>query len=119
MKKIWILLPIVFFLMACEKDNDVIVRYLISDNASGFYVNYLDENGNLISETVDVNSAQDTWSYTFKTERGKIIFTSVIYKHINDGVKVSLLVDGKTFKQGSSLHDTLNFVTVSGTVPYN
>ncbi len=118
MKKFWILLSIIIPLLACEKEEEVSVEYLVSNNSSGFLVNYLNENGNLITEAVDNNSAQDRWSYSFKTDRGNIVFISAIYTEVNDGIKVTLIIDGKTFKQGSSSNDTINYVTVSGTVPY-
>jgi hypothetical protein len=105
-------------LIACQKEEEVLVQYKISDNNSGFQVNYLDESGELLSEDIEVNSSQDIWSYSFRADRGQIIFISAIYKEINDEIKVALLIDGKIYKQGSSIQDTVNFVTVSGTVPY-
>jgi len=119
MKKIVLLLVLLLPLLSCQKVDEVIVKYVISDNASGFLVNYINEEGVMVSDAVINNSAQDTWSYAFTTDRGQIIFISAISKDINDGIKVSLIIDGKTFKQGSSNNDTTNYVTVSGTVPYN
>ena len=118
MRSTWIFL-IILLLSACEKDDEVMVKYVISNNSSGYKVNYLNESGDLKQEAIESNSAQDKWSYSFTAEKGQIIFVSAIYKDISDGIKVAILIDGKTYKQGSSNNDTLSYVTVSGTVPYN
>ena len=118
MKKILVLFVLLLPLLACQKDKDVIVEYVISDNASGFLVNYINENGVMISDAV-LNNDNNTWSYSFQSEKGKNVFISAISIEANDGIKVSLIVDGKTLKHGSSNNDTTNYVTVSGTIPYN
>jgi hypothetical protein len=117
MKRIWLII-ITIILVACQKDDEVLVKYQVSNNATGFRVNYLNESGELMNKDIDVNSSQDIWSYSFQAERGQIIFVSAIYMEINDEINVSLLIDGKIYKQGASSHDTIKYVTVSGTVPY-
>ena len=117
MKKLTLLF-IILLMFSCDKADEVIVKYSVSDNNSGFRVNYLNEAGQLITEEVEVSSAQDIWSYSYSADRGQIIFISAIYNDINDEIKVALLIDGKTFKQGYSKQDTVKYVTVSGTVPY-
>jgi hypothetical protein len=52
-------------------------------------------------------------------EEGSIIFVSAKYTDINSAIKVQLKLDGKIYKEGSSTADTIRFVTVSGTIPYN
>lgn len=116
-KLIYVLLFI--SLLACETNNEEKnITYRISDNESGFSVTYKNEAGELVSENVITNSMEDIWQYNFDTKEGEIIYVSANYKDINTGIIVEILIDGKVFKQSESLYDTLNFVTVSGTVPY-
>lgn len=104
---------------SCEVNNDQRkVTYRISENSTGYKVQYIDENENLITEYIMPASSQDIWSYSFDGKEGVIIYVSSIYNNINDGILIEILLDGKIFKQGSSLYDTLNYVTVSGTIPY-
>ena len=72
-----------------------------------------------MSKTIDLaSSMQDQWSYSFIADQGDIVFVSGNYKDINSGLNIRILVDGKVYKQGSSIGDTVKFVTVSGVVPY-
>ena len=58
------------------------------------------------------------WKYEFIAEEGDIVFVTAIYKDITSAITIQILVDGKVYKQGSSTQDTIRYVTVSGTVPY-
>ena len=119
MKKYFLLILVILLISACEKfDEEKQVSYLISDCESGFNVTYSDENGTLIKKDVITSSAEDKWTYSFESKKGEIIYISAIYKDINSEINVQILVDDKLFKQASSKYDTLNFVTVSGTIPY-
>jgi hypothetical protein len=51
-------------------------------------------------------------------DEGEIVFVSAIYKDINSRINVRILIDGKVYKQGASKYDTVRYVTVSGTVPF-
>lgn len=104
---------------ACEKfDKEKQVSYSISNCESGFNVTFRDENGTLIKKYIITASAEDKWTYSFMSKQGEIIYVSAIYKDISSEINVRILVDDKLFKQASSKYDTLNFVTVSGTIPY-
>lgn len=110
---------VILLMSACEKyDEEKQVSYIISDCESGFNVTYSDENGTLIKKDISTSSAEDKWSYSFDSKQGEIIYVSAIYKDISSVINVQILVDEKLFKQASSKYDTLNFVTVSGTIPY-
>ena len=105
---------------SCKKNNEpVTVTYRVSENDSGFSVTYRDANEQLVKKTVEVASSEDIWTYSFEGKEGDIVYLSVLYKDINSGIKAQVLLDGKVYKQSSSQYDTLSFVTVSGTVPYN
>lgn len=118
MKKILTLMLLSVIFTACEKEHDQGIKYLITGNSSGFIVNYRDAAGNVINKTVIVASAEDQWTYSYNAEEGEIVFVSAIYKDINSSIKIQILIDGKVYKQGSSKYDTINYVTVSGTVPF-
>ncbi|MBP6978203.1 MAG: hypothetical protein PHD61_09660 [Bacteroidales bacterium] len=120
MKRLLILSVVMIFTFAsCEVAvEEVAVTYLITDSDSGFDVRYRDSRGELISVQVKTQSESDVWRYTFGTNPGEIVFVSANYYDINSKIKVRILLDGKIFREASSLYDTSNFVVVSGTVPY-
>ena len=119
MKKYFLFVLVILLMSACEKfDEEKQVRYLISNCESGFNVTYRDENGTLIKKDISTLSAEDKWSYSFTGKQGEIVYVSAIYKDITSEINVQILVDEKLLKQASSKYDTLNFVTVSGTIPY-
>jgi enterochelin esterase-like enzyme len=105
------------FLAACEKEASREVTYRVTDSVSGFSLRYLDENGQLQSEQVNTQSAQDIWQYSYLGEDGDIVFVSTNYKDPSSSIKVQILVDGKLYRQSSSRNDTVSFVTVSGVIP--
>jgi hypothetical protein len=106
---------LVFF--SCDKENSRQVIYRITDSASGFNVRYLDVSGELISEKIITQSAQDVWNYSFQSEDGGIVFVSTNYKDPESAIKVQIMIDGKIYKQAASKNDTISFITVSGVVP--
>ncbi len=120
MKKVLLAITVLFmFLASCEvNDEERRVTYQISNNDSGFSVTYKNENGKLVKENVQVISSEDVWQYQFTDLEGDIIYISAIYKDIESGITVEILLDGKVYKRESSLYDTIHFVTVSGTIPY-
>lgn len=105
-------------LFSCEKSKDIKVSYIITKSVSGFDVNYQTADGTLQSESVLTESAQDRWQYDLIAQEGDIVFVSASYKDIASAILVQILIDGKVYKQGSSSQDTVRYVTVSGTVPY-
>lgn len=118
MKRILYIIPILLFLFSCQKDREKQVSYLVTRAISGFDVNYRAADGALISEHIVTSSAQDEWKYHFTAEEGDIVFVSASYDDIASAIAVQILIDGKVYKQGSSAQDTIKFVTVSGTVPF-
>jgi hypothetical protein len=108
---------LVILLSSCAKEEHMVL-YRITDAVSGFDVNYRDAGGVLVKENVDTQSGEDTWTYSFMAEEGDIVFVSAIYKDPESAIKVEVLIDQKVYKQGSSIGDTVKYVTVSGTVPY-
>ena len=117
-KLIPILLLLLFVMISCEKENEKQVKYLITDSVSDYEVSYHDKEGNLVNKSVSVESEEDKWIYEFTGEKGQIVYVSAIYKDINSGINVKILIDGKVYKEAQSLYDTLNYVVVSGTIPY-
>ena len=118
MKRILFLIPILLVLVSCQKDREKQVSYLVTKSISGFDVNYRTTDGSLLSEHIETSSAQDVWQYEFTAEEGDIVFVSAIYDDIASAISVQILIDGKVYKQGSSAQDTVKYVTVSGTVPF-
>ncbi len=117
-KQTFLLILVILSLSACEKNEDKLVKYLVSDSESGFLVTYRNSSGATVSEEITVAGTEDEWTYTYKAEKGDIVYVSTIYKDINSKIKVAILIDGKVYKQASSKYDTISFVTVSGTIPY-
>lgn len=117
MRRMIYLLPLVFLLLSCQKEETQVV-YQITESASGFQVNYRGADGSLIKKDITTSSAEEVWRYSFTADEGDIVFVSAIYNDISSAIDVKILIDGKVYKQGSSTQDTIKYVTVSGTVPF-
>ena len=118
MKRVLYILPLLLILISCQKSKEKQVSYIITKSISGFDVNYRVADGSLIKEHIETESAQDRWQYSYTAEEGDIVFVSAAYKDISSAIMVQITIDGKVYKQGSSSQDTVKYVTVSGTVPY-
>ncbi len=118
MKKLLYLLPLLLILFSCQKTKEKQVSYIISKSVSGFDVNYRVADGSIIEESVVTASAEDRWQYSFVAEEGDIVFVSAIYKDISSAINIQITIDGKVYKQGSSSQDTVKYLTVSGTIPF-
>jgi hypothetical protein len=120
MKKILVVsILTIFAFISCEKSvEEVTATYLVTDSDSGFDIRYRNSEGELIFTEVETQSESDVWEYSFDTDPGEILFVSTNYYDVNSKIKVRILLDGKVFREGSSRYDTLNFVVVSGTVPF-
>ena len=118
-KKGIFILSVVSLLMlfSCEKQEDVAVKYIATNAVSEFHLSYRLPSGELKAETITASSMQDKWSYSFTAQQDDIVYLSGNYKDINSGLKLLILMDGKVYKQASTVGDTINFVIVSGTVP--
>ena len=105
--------------LSCSKSDDHTVNYRISGSTSVFFLRYLDEKGEIVSDTLAAVSPEDSWSYAFSAGEGDLIFVSANYKDINSALRVQVLIDGKVYKQAYSKYDTVSILTVSGTVPFS
>jgi uncharacterized lipoprotein YehR (DUF1307 family) len=118
-KNIFIVLIIALVaLSACEKREDKMVKYQATGATSDFTISYRDMEGVLQSQTINAQSTQDKWDYSFMSEQGQIVYLSGKYADIQSSLTLIIYVDGKVYKQGSSIGDTLKYLTVSGVVPY-
>lgn len=118
MRNVIFILPFVLLLFSCQKEEKQVL-YQITESTSGFQVNYRGADGSLIKKDIENSSAEDVWQYSYTAEEGDIVFVSAIYKDITSAIDVRILIDGKVYKQGSSSQDTVKYVTVSGTVPFD
>lgn len=119
MKKLVLLIfSIGLLITACQQENQVKVKYIVSDAVSAYNLQYLDAQGALIDESILPESAQDQWQFEYLADEGDIVYVSGAYKDINSALKIMILLDGKVYKQASNEGDTLKYLTVSGTVPY-
>ncbi len=116
--KISIIVFILSFLYSCEKEYSKTVVYRVSENESGFSVQYRDSQGQLVNDNIIVLSKEDVWTYSFNADEGDILFLAAGYKDINSSCKVEIIVGGKNYKQGFSSGDTTKYLIVSGTVPF-
>jgi uncharacterized lipoprotein NlpE involved in copper resistance len=119
MKKIIILILMATLMMAgCEKRDEKQVKYVATGAISEFTIKYRDKDGIVKTEIFEAQSTLDEWVYSFVEEQGEIVYASGFYKDISSGLKIMILVNGKVYKQASSLGDTINYLTVSGVIPY-
>ena len=119
MKRIFILTALIAIAFSsCEKRQDKMIRYTATDATSEFSLQYRDESGLLMNEQVQAESALDKWEYSFVCEQGEIVYLSGKYEDPESALKLIIYIDGKVYKQGSSVGDTVKYLTVSGTVPY-
>ena len=103
---------------SCSKTATKKVTYIATGAISEYSLQYVDENNELTKIAVTAQSAQDRWNYNYITDDGEIVYLSGNYKDINSALKIMILIDGKIYKQASNEGDTLKFITVSGTIPY-
>ena len=119
MKKFIYIFVLVFIVMACEKDEQQVnVTYRLSNAIADNDLSYRNIDGQIINETIPIESLQDVWSKPLEMKEGDIVYLSAIYYDSTSSVKVQILVDGKVYKEGSSNQKPETYVTVSGTIPY-
>ncbi len=110
-------LSVVFYFTSCEKTTETKrVTYQITRSISGFNVVYKNADNELVKDTIISNSADDIWVYSFDAFPRDIVYVSGSYKDTNSSILVRVLIDGKVYKQASTTKDTVNYVTVSGTI---
>lgn len=94
------------------------VKYTATDATSDFSIQYRDASGQLHSEQVQAESSLDKWEYSFMSGQGDIVYLSGKYEDPESALKLMISIDGKVYKQSSSVGDTLKYLIVSGSVPY-
>jgi len=118
-KKLIYLLFVIIIFPGCEKKSEqVAVKYLVNKAYSETEITYYDENKILHTTTVDFESSEDNWEYSFEGLKGNIVYVSSVYYDSTSSVDVKIFLDGKIYKQGSSNNEPDKYVTVSGTIPY-
>lgn len=117
-KLIYSILVAGLMLAGCEKRDEKQVKYVATGAVSEFTIKYRDKDGIVKTEIFEAQSTLDKWVYSFVEEQGEIVYVSGFYKDISSSLKIMILVDGKVYKQASSLGDTINYLTVSGVIPY-
>jgi len=119
MKKLFFLILMTGLMTAgCEKRDEKQVKYVATGAVSEFTIKYRDKDGMVKTEIFEAQSTLDKWVYSFVMEQGEIVYVSGFYKDISSSLKIMILVDGKVYKQASSVGDTINYLTVSGVIPY-
>ncbi len=118
MKKIFLLMGVLYLFSSCSDTSQVSVTYTASGSVSAYDLEYIDQSGELISIKVNPESAQDSWSVSYFADKGDIVYLSGYYKNVNSSLDLMILLDGKTHKQATSVGDTLSYLTLSGTIPY-
>ena len=117
-KTIIIAIGFMLLLVSCSDTNRKKVTYITTGAISAYNLQYLNEKNELITTEVIPQSAQDEWVYKQIEDNGEIVYISGHYKDINSSLKIMILIDGKVYKQASNEADTISYLTVSGTVPY-
>lgn len=116
MKKILLIFGL-FMLFSCNKYSEKSVTYLATDALSDYTLQYLDEFGALHTILVKPASAKDVWKWETIKNEGDIIYLNGKYNDVNSALKLMILINGKTYKQASSIGDTVRYLVVSGTIP--
>ena len=119
MKKILLALLIIFVSASCTKQDEKKITYRAANAVSEYTLQYYDADNILQTETVYPESTQDIWEKEIIKNEGEIVYLSGKYNDINSALKLQILIDGKIYKQAESIGDTVKYVVVSGTVPYN
>jgi len=108
----------VLFLIACTKQQEVNVEYEASSAVSAYQLSYQNEYGVMVDTLINPESNEDVWHYTMELAKGDIVYLSGKYQDVNSSLKLSIKIDGKTYKEQYSAGDTVNYFIVSGTIPY-
>ena len=118
-KTILIFITLFIIFTSCSNTNSKKVTYVATGAISAYNLQYINDKNELITTEVSPQSAQDKWTYTYIDDEGELVYISGNYKDINSSLNMMILIDGKIYKQGSNEADTLFYLTVSGTVPYD
>lgn len=107
-----------FFAMACNNTEQSRITYRSTDAISAYNLQYMTASGELEYLSYYPESAQDQWQFEYMADEGDIVYLSGNYKDLQSALKIMILIDGKVYKQASNQGDTLKYLTISGTVPY-
>ena len=119
MKKFICLSVVSMMLLACEKeDAAIMVTYEVSNAYADTEITYRNSDKQVIMESVAFESGEDTWHYSMESMQGDIVYLSARYMDTASSVKLRIIIDGKTYKEGSSNNEPDKYLTVAGTVPY-
>ena len=115
---IYISLLIIFFSACNKEDETTVVQYKASNAYSETQIKYRDADGILVSKNINFAGGEDVWTYSFDAKKGDIVFISAQYYDPNSSITLQILLDGKTFKEGTSNNEANEILTISGTIPY-
>jgi len=119
MKKFIYIFVLVFITLACEKDEQQVnVTYRLSNAIANTELSYRNVDGQIMTETVQIESIEDVWTNALEVNRGDIVYLSAIYSDSTSSVKIQILIDGKVYKEGSSNQKPEEYLTISGSIPY-
>lgn len=119
MNKLIYLVIVFMLLLSCTKEDEKQkVEYRVSNAMSSTNIAYRNAESVMINETVDFNSSEEIWNLVTEMNRGDIIYLSAVYYDSASSVTVEVLVDGKIYKQQSSVNEPEKYVIASGTIPY-
>jgi hypothetical protein len=119
MIKLFLSILIFIALVSCETEREkVTVGYEISDAYAQTEITYRNNEGSVVTDIFNFESTEDVWNYHYTEKRGEIVYISARYTDSTSSINVRILVDGKVYKQGSSVNEPNKYTTVSGTIPY-
>ena len=118
MKKFILISFVTLMWLGCERENDRIpVTYLASNAYSETEITYRNGDGQLVTEWMPFESVEDRWAIDMDLKPGDIVYISARYQDSLSSVKLRILIDGKVYKEGSSINEPGKYLVVSGTVP--
>jgi hypothetical protein len=116
--QILLMLSVLFLSEACQRDNRVKIDYEATEAVSEYTLSFKDESGALKTIVVEPAGKEDKWNYSMMAEEGEIVYVSGKYNDAGSSLRLRIMLDGKTYKEGYSTGDTIKYLVVSGVVPY-
>lgn len=116
--QILLMLSVLFLSEACQRDNRVKIDYEATEAVSEYTLSFKDESGALKTIVVEPAGKEDKWNYSMMAEEGDIVYISGKYNDAGSSLRLRIMLDGKTYKEGYSTGDTIKYLVVSGVVPY-
>jgi len=116
--QILLMLSVLFLSEACQRDNRVKIDYEATEAVSEYTLSFKDESGALKTIVVEPAGKEDKWNYSMMAEEGDIVYVSGKYNDAGSSLRLRIMLDGKTYKEGYSTGDTIKYLVVSGVVPY-